>query len=253
VGVGGTGSTLALFLAGLAFHAQQKGIQVEITMVDDDIIEANNVGRQHFAASSALMGNVPKCVDLAARLNAAYCLGLTAWPVKYEAGLARDWFHHGANGHAQAHLMIGCVDNHFGRREIAQTVTAFDGRIWAIDSGNEQNSGQILIGNLTDTSQIKLDKLGLCSGLPSPYVQEPDLLEPDPNTQNQSCAEMGDGTSLAEIQSLMVNRMAATIAAEYTAVFILQRQITQLRTAFNLQPLITQSQPITQTVLRPYL
>lgn len=250
VGVGGTGSTLALFLAELAFHAQQKkGIQIEITLVDNDIIEAQNVGRQHFAASSALMGNVPKCVDLAARLNAAYGLGLTAWPVKYEAGLARDWFHHGVNGYAQAHLIIGCVDNYLGRYEIAKTVTAFDGRIWALDSGNEQNSGQILIGNLTDTSQIKLDKLGLCSGLPSPYVQEPDLLEPDPDTQDQSCAEM----ALAETQSLMVNRMAATIAAQYAAVFVLQRQITQLRTAFNLQPLIAHSQSITQTVLRPYL
>lgn len=77
VGAGGTGSTLALFLAGLAFHAHQKGIQVEITLVDDDTIEAKNVGRQHFAASSALVGNVPKCVDLAARLNAAYGLGLS--------------------------------------------------------------------------------------------------------------------------------------------------------------------------------
>ena len=249
VGVGGTGSTLALFLAGLAFHAQQKGIQVEITLVDNDIIEAQNVGRQHFAASSALIGNVPKCVDLAARLNAAYGLGLTAWPVKYEAGLARDWFHHGHNGDAQAHLMIGCVDNYLGRQEIAKTVTAFDGRIWALDSGNEQNSGQILIGNLTDTSQIKLDKLGLCSGLPSPYVQEPDLLEPDPDEQALSCAEM----ALAETQSIMVNRMAATIAAEYAAVFILQKQITQMRTAFNLQPLIAHSQSITQTVLRLYL
>jgi tRNA A37 threonylcarbamoyladenosine dehydratase len=53
VDVGGTGSTLALFLAGLAFHAQQKGTQVEITLVDDDTIEAKNVGRQHFAASRA--------------------------------------------------------------------------------------------------------------------------------------------------------------------------------------------------------
>lgn len=248
VGVGGTGSTLALFLAGLAFHAQQKGIQVEITLVDDDIIEAQNVGRQHFAASSALMGNVPKCVDLAARLNAAYGLGMTAWPVKYEAELARDWFHHGHNGDAQAHLMIGCVDNHYGRREIAKTVTAFDGRIWAIDSGNEQNSGQILIGNLTDASQIRLDKLGLCSGLPSPYVQELDLLEQDPDAKNQSCAEM----ALAETQSLMVNRMAATIAAQYVAAFVLQRQILHLSSYFNLDPPTLSSIVVTKKVIDQY-
>jgi hypothetical protein len=36
VGAGGTGSTLALFLAGLAFHARPKGIQVELTLVDHD-------------------------------------------------------------------------------------------------------------------------------------------------------------------------------------------------------------------------
>lgn len=248
VGVGGTGSTLALFLAGLAFHARQKGIQVEITLVDDDTIQAKNVGRQHFAASSALVGELPKCVDLAARLNAAYGLGLTAWPAKYEAGLARDWFHYGANRHTQAHLIIGCVDNYYGRREIAKTVSAFDGRIWAIDSGNEQNSGQILIGNLTDTSQIKLDRLGLCSGLPSPYVQEPDLLEPDPNTQNQSCAEM----ALAETQSLMVNRMAATIAAQYVAAFVLQRQIQHLSSYFNLDPPTLTSKLVTEKVIDQY-
>ena len=144
--------------------------------------------------------------------------------------------------------MIGCVDNHLARREMARTVELFDGRIYALDCGNEQYAGQILIGNLTDASQIRLDKLGLCSGLPSPYLQEPDLLQPDPNEQAQSCAER----TLAETQSLMVNRMAATIAAEYTAVFVLQKQITQMRTAFNLQPIGARSLPITETNLRPY-
>lgn len=89
---------------------------------------------------------------------------------------------------------------------MAKTVTAFDGRIWAIDSGNEQNSGQILIGNLTDTSQIKLDKLGLCSGLPSPYIQEPDLLDPDPGAQNQSCAELALAATLTTMPNHLILR-----------------------------------------------
>ncbi len=248
VGAGGTGSTLALFLAGLAFHARQKGIRVELTLVDHDVVEMKNCGRQAVSLQAAQVGGVPKVADLALRLNAAYGLDIEAWPVKYETGLARDWFHRETNGSAPAHLIIGCVDNHLGRREIAKTVTAFDGRIWAIDSGNEQHSGQVLIGNLIDLTRIRFDRLGLCSGLPSPYVQEPDLLEPDPDEQNQSCAAM----ALAETQSLMVNRMAATIAAEYAAAFVLQKQITQMRTAFNLQPLIAHSQPITRTVLGLY-
>ncbi len=252
VGAGGTGSTLALFLAGLAFHARQKGIQVELTLVDHDVVELKNCGRQAVSLQAAQVGGVPKVADLALRTNAAYGLDIEAWPVKYEAGLARDWFHRDANGSAPAHLIIGCVDNHLGRQEIARTITAFDGRIWAIDSGNEQHSGQVLIGNLTDVSRIRLDRLGLCRGLPSPYVQEPDLLEPDPAAHSQSCAEMGDGASLAEPQSLMVNRMAATIAAQYVATFVLQRQVLQLGSAFNLDPPTIRSRLITAATIGQY-
>ena len=249
VGAGGTGSTLALFLAGLAFHAQQKGIQVDLTLADHDVINMANCGRQAVSLQSAVLGGIPKVSDLALRLNAAYGLAIEAWPVRYEAGLARDWFDH-SGGRAQAHLMIGCVDHYSGRQEIAKTIEAYNGRIFALDCGNEQYAGQILIGNLTDTSQITLDKLGLCSGLPSPYLQEPDLLQPDPNEQSLSCAEM----AMAETQSIMVNRMAATIAAEYVAVLVLQKQISQMRTTFNLQPsIVTHSLPITKTTLRPYL
>ena len=245
VGAGGTGSTLALFLAGLAFHALQKGIQVDITLVDHDTVKMENCGRQAVSVQTAMIGGIPKVTDLALRLNAAYGLDIVAWPVKFESRLVGDWFQH---DYRQAHLIIGCVDNHGGRQEIAKALEAYTGRIYALDCGNERYSGQILIGNLADTSQITLDKLRLCSGLPSPYLQEPDLLQPDPNEQVGSCAER----ALAETQSLMVNRMAATIAAEYTAVFVLQKQITQMRTTFNLQPLVMQSLPITQTNLRPY-
>jgi len=246
VGAGGTGSTLALFLAGLAFHARQKGVQVDLTLVDHDMLEMKNCGRQAVSVQSAQVGGTPKVADLALRLNAAYGLGVEAWPVRYEASLMQEWL---LREHGAAHLVIGCVDNYRGRREIAKTIDAYNGRIWAIDCGNERYSGQILIGNLADTSQITLDKLGLCSGLPSPYIQEPDLLEPDPDEQALSCAEM----AMTEMQSIMVNRMAATIVAEYTAAFVLQKQITQMRTAFNLQPLVAHSQPITRTTLQPYL
>lgn len=244
VGCGGTGSSLALALAGLAYHARQKGIEVELTLVDPDQVDDTNPGRQIFTPLEASAG-VSKCCSLATRLNLAYGLAISAWPERYEADLASQWFNHGAGGYAQPHLIIGAVDNTAGRREIAKTVEAFNGRVWALDSGNDRWSGQVLIGNLTDLGQIKLDRLGLCNGLPSPYVQEPELLEPDPDEQNQSCAEM----ALAETQSLMVNRMAAAIAAHYVATFVLQRQVLQLGSAFNLDPPTTSSRLITRTNL----
>src|SRR5690606_28680473 len=161
VGCGGTGSSLALALAGLVYHAWQKGIQVELTLVDDDIIEARNVGRQSFAvgsalAGSALAGGIPKATDLALRLNAAYGLAIEAWPQRYTAGMAAAWFRHEMHRPRTAHLLVGCVDNHEGRRELARTVEDYHGRVWAMDCGNEQVSGQVLIGNLSNPQHIRL-------------------------------------------------------------------------------------------------
>ena len=60
VGCGGTGSSLALALAGLAYHAQQKDIQVELTLVDHDIVELKNCGRQALSLQAAMVGGVPR-------------------------------------------------------------------------------------------------------------------------------------------------------------------------------------------------
>lgn len=246
VGVGGTGSTLALFLAGLAYHAQQKGIRVELTLVDHDVVEMKNCGRQAVSLQAAIVGSIPKVTDLALRLNAAYGLDIVAWPDKYEAGMASKWFNHDAGGDSQPHLIIGCVDSHTGRQEIAKTVEAFHGRIWALDSGNDRHSGQVLIGNMTDASQIKFDRLGLCTGLPSPYIQEPDLLQPEEEEQPLSCAEM----AMWEQQSLMVNRFAAAVTAQLVNNFVLQRQVTQLGAYFNLEPMVMRPRLITRQAVQ---
>jgi hypothetical protein len=163
--------------------------------------------------------------------------------------MARSWYDYNASRHSSSNLIDGCVDNHLGRQEIAKTIAAADGRIWGLDCGNERYSGQVLIGNLTDTNQIELDALGLCTGLPSPYVQEPDLLEPDPEEQNESCAEM----ALAETQSLMVNRMAAAIAAQYVTDFVLQAQVLQMASYFNLVPPTIRSLLVTEANLNQYI
>ena len=248
VGVGGTGSTLALFLAGLAYHARQKDIRVELTLVDPARIEQANVGRQAFAPAEAQGGGLSKAASLALRLNCAYGLEIAARPVPYEAEMGARWFHQGGRGATCRHLIIGCVDSHIGRQEIAKTVAAFHGRIWALDSGNERTNGQVLIGNTTDVERIRLGPLGLCSGLPSPYLQELGLLEPGAETRPLSCA----GMMLADEQSLMVNRLAAAIAAQYVTAFVLQRQVTQMGTYFNLEPTVMTPCLITAANLRRY-
>ncbi len=248
VGVGGTGSTLALFLAGLAYHARQNGVRVALTLVDPDHIAPANVGRQAFSPAEAQGGELPKATSLAFRLSAAYGLDIAACPQRYEAEMGALWFQENGSSATGARLIIGCVDSHSGRREIARTVAAGNGRVWALDCGNERDSGQVLIGNATGVDRVRFDRLGLCSALPSPYLQEPGLLEPAPDGPDTSCAER----MVTEEQSLMVNRLAAAIAAQYVADFVLRRQVTQMGTTFSLAPTVMAPRLITAANLRRY-
>jgi hypothetical protein len=58
--------------------------------------------------------------------------------------------------------------------------------------------------------------------------------------------------SLREQQSLMVNRLAAAIAGQYVADFVLHRRVTQMGTTFNLAPTVMAPRLITASNLRRY-
>lgn len=231
VGCGGTGSALALALGGLAYHARQKGIRVEVTLVDHDVVEEGNVGRQSFAAASAV--GLAKCVDLAARLNAAYGLDVAAWPQRYSDELGRGWLRDGCGWRQEVCLLVDCVDNTAARREMAQTVQRGDGRLWHLSCGNERVNGQALLGNTHQVEKIRFDKLGLCTGLPYPYVQEPGLLQEAEEESALSCAAL----VREEAQSLMINRLVAAVAGQMVAEMVLRGQVTQLGAYFSLEPL----------------
>jgi hypothetical protein len=57
---------------------------------------------------------------------------------------------------------------------------------------------------------------------------------------------------LAGEQSLMVNRLAAAIAAQYVTGFVLQRQVTQMGTYFSLEPTVMTPRLITATNVGQY-
>lgn len=244
VGVGGTGSYLADALASLAVHARQKGIQIELTLVDPDIVEHKNVGRQQWGYSEAVQG-ASKAQSRALRLNAAFGLDIAAWPQPYTMDMGREWYQPSRSyGRSYTNIIIGCVDNTAARQEIARTVVSLAGSLFSIDCGNAEWNGQVLAGNVSQLDTIRFDKLGLCSGIPSPYCQEPALLQPEPipNDAALSCADL----TLREEQSLLVNRVTAAIAAQYCANIVLRRELTQMATYFNLEPTVMTPHFITQ-------
>jgi PRTRC genetic system ThiF family protein len=212
VGVGGTGSWLALSLARLVYHARQKGQAMRLVLVDPDVIEPANVGRQAFCSGEV---GCNKAESMAFRLNLALGLDITAVAAPFTAAETMSSIYRQEReqyGRRRTRfVLVSAVDNHLARRELAEAVSLGDGHVWAVDCGNARSNGQLLIGNLTNLDQLRLDRLGLCTGLPSPYVQEPGLLEPEPEDEPAlSCAHL----TLREEQSLLINAQVAAVAAQ---------------------------------------
>ena len=178
-----------------------------MTFVDHDIVEESNLGRQNYCVSE-LGWN--KSETIALRLNSAFGLSIRAAPVKFQASFVSDWWGYGcSNG-----LLIGAVDNHLARQEIAKAVEQHCGSVWWLDCGNAHHNGQVLIGNYGRRviKDLRVDELGLVNGLPAPHLQAPDLLEPDPHEEiDLSCAEL----TVREEQSLVINQMVAAVASQY--------------------------------------
>jgi PRTRC genetic system ThiF family protein len=244
VGAGGTGSALADSLARILYHARQKDKVVSLTIIDPDIVEEKNIGRQRFCQAEI---GYAKAASLAMRLNAAFGLEARAIIQPFELSMALS----GYSSPATKKLLIGCVDDYRPRQEMARTVEEGGGNVWWLDAGNAHHSGNIYIGNAVRVEQIQVDDaLRLCSGLPSPARQDPALLAPDPPTREPtdglSCADL----TLREEQSLMVNTAMAAIAADYCYRWALRGEMICMSTAVTLEPPAMTSRWITGEALR---
>jgi PRTRC genetic system ThiF family protein len=250
VGVGGTGSWLAMSLARLVYHARQKGQAIRLVLVDPDDVQAANVGRQAFSPGEI---GCNKAENMAWRLNLALGLDITAVAAPFTAAETMPWVYRQEREqygrHRTRFILVGAVDNHLARQELAEAVSLGDGRVWAVDCGNASSNGQVLVGNLTDLSGLSIDKLGLCTGLPSPYVQEPGLLEPDPQEETPlSCADL----TLRDEQSLLINSQVAAVAAQLIYDLVVTRTVRQHAVFLNLEPPTMSSRLITKSALRRF-
>lgn len=229
VGCGGTGSWLAPSVARIARVLNESGTKVSALFVDPDFIEGKNIPRQNFCDAEL---RHPKAQTLAARYS-------LAWGV--EIGAVTDHFKAEMIGSRWNRLsvVIGCVDNAAARQEIAETLKANSGdsppHVWWLDCGNQRESGQVLLGSTNDPrallSAFPLD--GFCQRLPSPAMQCPDLLEPQPEElshHNLSCAEL----ALANAQGLIVNQRVAAEAADYLARLLVHQNLRRFATYFDL-------------------
>jgi hypothetical protein len=163
-------------------------------------------------------------------VRAVECLDLT--PVKGE--------HTGS----PLHIVIGAVDNAAARAVMADAVKSAQGALWWLDTGNENHSGQVCLGNAGAAGYLRgAIALGMVDRLPAPNVVYPDLiLTPNPSPKGRgekkgrgrkapSCAEL---TAAGE-QSLMINRLVAAWALSMLYDFVVTRDLRYFGVALDQQ------------------
>ncbi len=259
VGCGGTGSWLAPHLVRLArFLREMRQMKVHLTFIDPDIVETKNVFRQNFG--EAEVGG-HKAELLALRHAAAWGQSIQVHTTRFAREMLQ--LEYGDQG-----VIVGCVDNADARRAMADALDqetrlhGADGfpRLWWLDSGNGEDTGQVLFGAARNARQLQyafpyFPEQSFCVNLPAPDLQHPDLLQvqpdanPTPQTQGViSCAEMllmGDHQGDLG-QSPSINAMVANIAATYLwRLFADPKGLTTFATYCNLSVLSTRSRFIT--------
>jgi PRTRC genetic system ThiF family protein len=134
VGLGGTGAQVARSVARMVYDMKAARLHTpQIVLIDPDTVEQKNVGRQLYTVADV---GQPKAHVLMRRFNIVLGLNIIAidQPVNAEKHFER-W----------GNLIVGAVDNHLARRELAKANSA----IW-VNAGNHFNAGQVMIGNTGD-------------------------------------------------------------------------------------------------------
>jgi len=186
VGAGGTGSALMSRLMQLHFAMKELNHPggLHVTLYDDDTVSPANIGRQCFFPQDVGQYKASLIVN---RLNQCWGTNWKAVPKKLKK-----------SDSINADIIIGCVDSRKGRAAIIGSVNSY--HCYYIDSGNSENSGQVVIGELVRTNR-KAVRL--------PHVADffPDMVnaELDAKDDKPSC-------SVAEAlqkQSLVINNTMA--------------------------------------------
>lgn len=145
VGVGGTGSKVAIHLARISHTLKKlKCLPLNIILIDDDIVEPHNIGRQNYYPEDV---NQYKSTVLSNRIFNSYDVPVSSIEGKLTDDLLTD---------LAPNFIISCVDNMEARYLIDNHNFIEENenkKLYAwIDTGNESNFGQIFI---TDFVQNK--------------------------------------------------------------------------------------------------
>ncbi len=239
VGAGGTGSHLLHNLVKIVLHARDRGLPpIKLVVIDGDAVERSNTrGRQFFTGRDI---GYNKAEVLAARFNAAYGLTIVAVPEMATPDVLRAF---APDGQRSVGVLVGCVDRPSGRRALHAALRSGAWRIW-LDCGNGKDGGQVCWGTTARQKEMTGALLmpGLCTEVPGPSLQFPQLLTLGEETPTVDCAQR---VAWGE-QDLLINVQMAAIAALYLQKLIIDRTIDHLHTQVALNPPMASTHMLTE-------
>jgi len=222
VGCGGTGSYVIPSIARLLYTLRPR--EVRLTLIDADVVEEKNIIRQNFSPGDV---GKNKAEALAARYSGAFGLNIATRDKYLETEEdIQDLFNSAPGGV----LVISCVDNIRTRLSISNAVarSRTDKTVYWIDTGNEEESGQVVLAanikNNLLAGTIRPIAQGEAFNLPDIFDIYPELKERAKLakfTSQLSCAEMAESAP----QYGFVNHNAANFALNFAFDVIKQNPI----------------------------
>lgn len=206
LGCGGTGSAFIPRLCALlstieADHA--------VSIFDADIVEMKNLSRQNFFKQDL---NKNKAEVLGAKCNTMFNVPVIAYNRYIET---KDDLQAVCGGSGHIPFIVGCVDTNAVRKMLHEFVSGYAGRIFWLDSGNEEYVGQVVLstnnsgnssmGTMCNTFRFKL---------PDVTYFFPDMLESKEEFASKlSCADH----AISHPQAAITNVTASTILLQFVA------------------------------------
>jgi PRTRC genetic system ThiF family protein len=261
VGVGGTGSHFLSRFMPAVIHDPRVAARIErITLIDADIVERSNVGRQDF--------ELEDIGEFKAQVTAEKLTGIYPFAVSYiNERLSQDNIlrHFGKYGVNQGLLVVSAVDNRAARSLIYNYCKAQNGyrnAAYWLDAGNDRDSGWVCMGNTADDNLIlnelekDLAEHMLIEYLPYSPEIFPDLVDPRMLKREERELREREAACAVRIeageQSLMINQAMAQVMAVMLVNF-LKGELRYALSVIGKNGLSVKSQPITNSWLRGVL
>jgi PRTRC genetic system ThiF family protein len=244
LGCGGTGayviSHLARFLSvassAVPPHRRPRRRVPSLFIADGDFVEEKNLIRQHFIYQDV---GKNKAEVLAERYSAAFGIDISVIPKDIEDAKSLQEI---VNNRGESSLIIGCVDNNATRQLIHKCYFNKDaqGRVFWIDSGNEEVSGQVVCGFVPENyywgggSKVKVggDVLSGQFSLPCATELYPEFLTDGRGfNSGLSCAERAESAP----QSMMTNVTAATIVMNFAQTILMGKELRAHAVEFSIK------------------